>query len=220
MLWWLLAGLFGLLAVRELHHGFSPPPGMGRPAPVAAICTAMVLGSIAAAFAYMPVSYRIFERNLSDKASLLSGKDDVQVHCNTLADSLFSPDSLAAGYAEIKAGRIYFQYPYCARLMDHLKHPQTLSKEELFSMQIFVHEVMHIRGEYNEVVAECQALQRYARASMLLGVPKDVALGNGTSYFRDYYQQRAQSGEFSARYYSAECAPGKALDEGLPEMVW
>ena len=220
MLWWLMAGLFAWLAVRELHHGFAPPPGMGRPNPGGAIFMTMVLALIAAAFAYTPISYRLIERNLSEKARILSGNENARVHCNTVLDSIFSPDSLAAGYAEIETGMIYFQYPFCARLMDHLKHPNKLTTDELFSMQIFVHEVMHVRGERNEAKTECQALQRYAQASMLLGVPKDIAIENGTTYYRDYYQHRAQSGEYSAKYYTPECAPGRVLDEALPDMVW
>jgi hypothetical protein len=220
MLWWLMAGLFTWLALRALRHGFAPPPGMGLPEPGSAIRTALLFGLIAGAFAFTPIRYKLFEKRLTEHARTLSGKDYARVHCNTMGDTLFSPESLAAGYAEIETGKIYFQYPYCARLMDHLQHPQRLTAEELFSMQIFVHEVMHVRGERKEAATECQALQRYAQASMLLGVPKETATKNGSTYYRLHYQLRSSSGEFSAAYYSPECAPGKAMDESLPDMEW
>ena len=220
MLWWLMAGVFGWLAFREIYYRYVPRPGFDQPNPESSIPYAIVLALIAAGFAYMPARYGFFERSLTQKAQVLSENSIAQVHCNTVADTFFDSNVFAAGHAQIETGRIVFQYPWCARLMDHVKNPKKPTDEELFSMQIFAHEAMHIRGERDEAKTECQAIQRFARASMLFGIPEDIARTNGMAYFNNYYQSRAQQGHMSSQYYSEECAPGKALDERLFDSTW
>ena len=220
MLWWLMAALFGWLAFREIYYGYVPRPGFDRPNPESSVPYAVVLVLIALAFAYIPIRYWFFERGLTEKARALSENSMAHVHCNTMADTIFDRNVFAAGHAQFETGRIVFQYPWCARLMDHVKRPQRPSDEELFSMQIFAHEAMHIRGERDEAKTECQAIQRFARASMLFGISEDIARVNGMAYFNNYYQQRAQHGEMSSQYFSPECAPGKALDERLFDSTW
>jgi hypothetical protein len=220
MLWWLMAGLFGWLAFREIYYGYVPRPGFDRPNPQSSLWFAMVLALIAAAFAYTPVRYWLFERSLTQKAQILSENSQAHVHCNTVADTLFDQNVFAAGHAQFETGRIVFQYPWCARLMDHIKNPKRPTREERFSMQLFAHEAMHVRGERDEAKTECQAIQRFVRASMLFGIPEDLARANGMTYFLHDYRQRAEQGTMSAQYFSLECAPGKALDERLFDSTW
>ena len=104
--------------------------------------------------------------------------------------------------------------------MDYLDRPSRASASELPSLNIFTHESMHIRGERDEAVPECQAVQRNGRAAVLLGVPFAVASRSANSHFDEIYLKRASSGPFSAAYFSTECAPGRALDEHLSEPVW
>jgi hypothetical protein len=220
MIWWLMAGLFGWLACREIYYAYVPPPGYDRPNPEPSISYVIIMALIAAAFAYTPIRYWRFERGLTQKAQVLSENSIAKVHCNTMADTIFDQNVFAAGHAQIETGQIVFQYPWCARLMDHIKNPKQPIAEELIAMHIFAHEAMHIRGERNEAKTECQAVQRFARASMLFGISEDISRANGMTYFNDYYQRRADQGHMSSEYYSAECAPGKALDEKLSDSTW
>lgn len=215
-----MAALFGWLALREVYYSYVPPPGFDQPDPNASITFVIVFAVIAAAFAYTPVRYWFFEHSLTQKARILSENKMAYVHCNTLFDSLFDKEVFAAGHANPESGRIVFQYPWCSRLMDHMKNPKHSTKEERISMHIFAHEAMHIRGELNEAKTECQAIQRYARASMLFGVAEDIARENGMDYFKNSYQQRSQQGPQSSQYFSAECEPGKMLDERLTDSTW
>jgi hypothetical protein len=79
---------------------------------------------------------------------------------------------------------------------------------------------MHVRGELNEALTECEAVQRNYRAAKLLGVPDRLAKENALDYYKIIYQRRSGQGFMQAQYYSSECAPGKAMDEHLSDSTW
>lgn len=220
MLWWLVSGFFCWLALREIYQAHVPRPGYGSPTPSVSrpfVCVTLLL---AAGFAYTPLRYAHFERYLSKKAKILSESPDATVHCNTIFDTFFDPSVFSAGHANIETGEIAFQHPWCGRLMDYLNHPEGASAEETDSLHILVHEAMHIRGERNEARADCQAIQRDYRASKLLGIPDAVAKKNSKVYYLGEYQNRSRQGGYSSQYYSEQCAPGRELDEKLPDATW
>lgn len=219
MLWWLGAVLFLWLALRELYYSIVPKPGFLQPEPISWPYLLIALG-LAIGLASVPWRKIRFEQFLTAKARILSESDQATVHCNTFFDTAVDPMALAAGHANPETGEIVLQKPWCAVLRKYLKHPQRLDDENIFSVQMFAHEAMHVRGERNEAVAECQAIQRYVRAARLLGVPEASAREGGLRYYRSLYQQRRQIGGMQAPYYSVECAPGKRLDEALPDSTW
>ncbi len=220
MLWWASAGFFLWLAVRELFHGLVPKQGFSQPHTIFKSYVLLTL-LIAAALAYTPVRYWRFERLLTDKAKILSGSQQARVHCNTLFDTLLDPNSLAAGHANPMTGRIVLQKPWCGVLMDYLRAPEKMDRRGIASLNLFVHETMHIRGELNEAVTECQAIQRLSRAARLLGVQTEqLARQSGMLYYQSQYQDRGRIGGMQAPYYSDQCAPGKALDEHLADSTW
>ena len=79
---------------------------------------------------------------------------------------------------------------------------------------------MHIRGEMNEALTECEAVQRNYRAAKLLGVPDAIAKKNALDYYNTSYQERGKIGGMAGGYYSDQCAPGKAMDEHLSDSTW
>ncbi len=79
---------------------------------------------------------------------------------------------------------------------------------------------MHIRGEMNEALTECEAVQRNYRAAKLLGVADVTAKKNALDYYAVAYQQRGRIGGMQGAYYSEQCAPGKAMDEHLTDSTW
>ncbi len=220
MVWLLIACFLGWLIWREFYLCYVPPKGYDRPNEKVSIPYVLVLGLFALAFAYLPFRAWQFERFLTKQARVLSESPKATVHCNTVVDAFFDPHSLAAGHANFETGKIVFQYSWCEQLRGHLKHPEKPTEPDLFSVQIFAHEAMHIRGERNEAKTECQALQRYSRAAQLLGVPTSTANKNAATYYRDHYLRRGQGGPMQQDYFSPECAPGRALDERLPDASW
>jgi hypothetical protein len=220
MLWLLIAVFLCWLIWREFYFCYVPPKGYDRPNDKVSIVYVLILAVFAAAFAYLPYRAWQFERFLTKQARILSESPKATVHCNTVVDAFFDPNSMAAGHANFETGKIVFQYSWCEQLRGHLRSPEKPTEQELFSVQIFAHEAMHIRGERNEAKTECQALQRYSRAAQMLGVPARIAKKNATAYFRQYYLHRSEGGPMQQSYFSADCAPGGALDERLPDATW
>lgn len=219
MLLWALAALFCWMAGREIYHGFVAKPGFAEPHAIDRTFVLLTL-LVAASFAYLPLRYLVFERFLGAQARVLSGNPAARVHCNTFFDTMLDPNAMAAGHATPDTGRIVFQKPWCGILMKHLRHPERADPKGIFAVQMFAHESMHIRGEWNEAVTECQAIQRHARAARLLGIPDAVASAGGKTFHATHYMERRQVGGMQAPYYSDDCAPGRALDEHLVDSTW
>jgi hypothetical protein len=219
MLWLATSGFFLWCAYREIRASLFAPLGFSRPFPLSRPYLA-ILFSLAGLFAWPPVHIWHFERFLSREATELADGHRARVHCNTVWDTMMDAEMLAAGHANIATGEIGIQHPWCDTLRAYLRHPARADEEELWALALFTHESMHVRGEDNEARTECQAVQRNFRAAKLLGVPAEVARRNALDYYHVIYQERGRIGGMQGAYYSAECAPGKGLDEHLEDSTW
>lgn len=219
MLWILLSLLCFYGAFREVRASIVPPAGFDFPRPLYKPYLALVL-ILAVLFAWPPIHRWHFERFLSAKATELADNHRARVHCSTMVDSIFDPQVLAAGHADPQTGKIVIQPPGCSTLSSYLNHPDRATARELWSLGLFTHESMHVRGELNEARTECEAVQRNYRAAKLLGVPDRIAKENALDYYRIIYQRRSTLGPLQTQYYSSECAPGKAMDEHLSDSTW
>jgi hypothetical protein len=217
---WILASLFFFwCAIREIRRSIVAPPGFDFPTPLSKPYLALVL-VLAVIFAWPPVHTWSFQRFLSAKATDLADNHRAKVHCNTLFDTMLDTEMLAAGHANPQTGKIVIQQPWCGTLMSYLGHPSRATGMELASLDIFTHESMHVRGELNEALTECEAVQRNYRAAKLLGVPDATAKRNALDYYNINYQQRGKIGGMQGAYYSDQCAPGKGMDEHLSDSTW
>jgi hypothetical protein len=219
MLWILTSLFFFWCAFHEIRTSIVAPPGYSRPTPVSKPYLAVVL-TLAALFAWPPVHTWHFERFLSAKATELADNHRAKVHCNTVWDTMLDAEMLAAAHADPRTGQIGIQHPWCGTLRSYLNHPNRATEDELWSLAIFTHESMHVRGERNEALTECEAVQRNYRAAKLLGVPDGTAKRNAVDYYNIIYQERGKMGVMQGEYYSTECAPGKAMDEHLSDSTW
>jgi hypothetical protein len=219
MLWILISLFFVWCAFHELYTSMVAPPGFDRPTPVSKPYLALVL-ILAVLFAWPPVHTWHFERFLSAKATELADGHVAHVHCNTVLDTMLDPEMLAAGHASPVTGKIGIQHPWCSTLSSYLSHPGRANEQELWSLAMFTHESMHVRGEMNEARTECEAVQRNYRAAKLLGVSDGIAKRNALDYYNNLYKERANQGFLQTTYYSNECAPGRALDEHLSDSTW
>jgi hypothetical protein len=219
MLWMLASLFFVWCAVHEIRASLVAPPGFDRPIPVSKPYLTVVV-VLAIAFAWPPVRTWMFERFLSQKATELADGRPAHVHCNTVWDTMFDSEMLAAAHASPVTGKIALQKPWCATLRSYLSHPGRANERELWSLAMFTHESMHVRGELNEARTECEAVQRNYRSAKLLGVPDATARRNALDYYNNLYKARRDEGIMQAQYYSDECAPGKAMDENLGDSTW
>ena len=152
-----------------------------------------------------------FESFLSAKATQLAEGKKAKVKCATVFQSVYDNFGLA-GTADPRTGKIILQYPTCNDLRDYLDSPETANKKQIYSLNVFTHEAMHVRGEMNEQKTECQSIQRNVRSAKLLGVLTHIAEQTAKDYYRDSYQTHP--------YFSKKCGPGKEYDEGLSDSVW
>ena len=219
MLWILISLFFFWCAFREIRGSFVAPNGYDFPQPVSRTYLAIVLG-LAVLFGWPTVHRWYFQWFLSVKATELADNHRAKVHCNTTFDTMLDPAMLAAGHANPLTGEIGIQKPWCDTLMSYLAHPARANDLEIQSLNIFTHESMHVRGETNEALTECEAVQRNYRAAKMLGVPDGIAKQNALNYYNNAYQRRAEIGGLAGGYYSPECAPGKAMDEHLSDSTW
>jgi hypothetical protein len=219
MLWILISLFFCWLIFREFQQSIAPP-GFDRPPPTPVYKpNVAILLVLALLFAWPPFHYWRFQRYLLSIATELADSHSAKVHCNTDVDAIFDRE-LTFSHANQNNGEIVFQPPLCEKLMDYLDHPDRADQTELHSLNTLTHESMHVRGELNEAITECEAIQRNYRAAKLLGVPDDIARKNALDYYYGSYMQLKLGGPNAVRYFSDQCAPGKELDEHLSDSTW
>ena len=222
MLWFLICAVLTWLISRECRMAWVTPPGFDKPLQkqVSKRTIAILLALMALA-SWPMIQYNRFEKSLSHHATLIAEGRRAQVHCNTIYDSFTDRASSFAAHANPTSGEIVFQYPWCNNLLGYLAHPGRASKEELHSLRILTHESMHVRGEMNEALTECQALQRNYRVAKMLGVPDWIAKKNAKDIYNLYMIRHFQwMGNYADNYYSPECAPSRAMDEHLADSSW
>ncbi len=167
---------------------------------------------LAFAAAWPPFSTWRFEQRLVRIASVLADGKPASVHCNTIFDAIFDNEVNVAGHADPRTGEIVLQHSWCSKLEDYLAAPDQASDELNWSMSLFVHEVMHIRGEYNESKTECQAIQRRLRTEIMFGVSEAIARKNIEHYYQNLYFGRHP-------YFTPDCQRGGAMDERLEDWT-
>ncbi len=219
MLWILISLFFCWLIYREIKQSMAEPKYDGfPPSPIYKPYLAILL-VLAILSAWTPLHYWRFQRYLSSIATVLADSHPAKVHCNTALDSIFDREPTFS-HANPNDGEIVFQPPLCERLMDYLDHPERAKPVELHSLNTLTHESMHVRGELNEAITECESVQRNYRTAKLLGVPDNIARRNALEYYYGAYMQLKEGGPNAVRYFSEQCAPGKDLDEHLNDSTW
>ncbi len=173
----------------------------------------LILISLGLLCLWFPFEQWRFNQFLTEKATLLGEGEAINIHCDSAIDAIFEDGVGRAGTAYIEARQIIFHYSWCENLKNYLNDPGgRLSRREKFSLHVFTHEVMHIRGERDEQKTDCQAVQRDYQAALLLGVPESLAQDIAVDFYRNQYPKHP--------YYSSLCYPGGPLDEGLSDSTW
>jgi hypothetical protein len=158
------------------------------------------------------------ERRLESAASTLAGAR-VQVECQTFGQAFLDASSdlgwVAWGPDGAPEHKTLIKHEPCADLRDYLgsnKAAPTL--DQVIAVHVLTHEAMHMRGEKNEAVAECEAVQRDAQTAGLLGADPFEAVALAQRYWREVYPHMTDP------YVSSDCHAGGSLDEGLPDPPW
>jgi len=207
MILFILAIFFIWLAGRELFN-----PGERR----SGFSWAYMLVLLSLAVICALPQYKIWklESFLSKKAAIIADRPDAKVKCNSIIGSIIDGrgTDYVAGTAYIGTGEIVFENGFCKLFMKYMNDPENASMKEVYAMQVYVHEVMHIRGERNEQKTECQAIQRHHYVSEMLGVDRSIARRDALRYYTRTYPRHS--------YRTAECKPGGKMDERLSYSIW
>lgn len=190
--------------------------GLGRPRDLP-VWSLVLLVSLGVAFE-LPVARRhLQERQLESVASRLVGHR-VAVHCQTNAAALIDMGQ-ELGWVRfdldgVPEPQTLLKRQACHGLRSYAKHRTRPSEDEVIAVHVLTHEAMHMRGETQEAVTECQALQRDADTARMLGATAIQARRLARTYWLVVYPTMSDD------YRSTACGPGKALDEGLVSAPW
>jgi hypothetical protein len=217
VLTWVALALLALavvVAARWLMHR-RDSLGRARPFPLISVLVLVTLG----AGLFVPVvRHHRLESRLTAVATTLVGAPAV-VHCQTAGREMLDLGSelgfVRWGPGGVPEHETLIKRAPCSRLAAYLggdqAHP---SPDEIVAVHVLSHESRHMAGTVNEADADCQAMQRDAWTARLLGASNDEALALARTYWRTDYPRMPDD------YVSAQCAPGAALDEHLPDAPW
>ncbi|MGC6536099.1 MAG: hypothetical protein ACON44_01920 [Candidatus Puniceispirillaceae bacterium] len=161
--------------------------------------------------AIWPIRDFLHERKLGIAVEAFLGKEQVIVDCKPYFD--FTLFTNIKGYVFMGSDKIYLEARTCSDLAAYIRDPEGAGFNERFALHVLTHEAMHVAGTSNEIKTDCQAYQRNHRMSVLLDVPRHIAI----THARQIHRERSP---YNEGYYSPECEPGKSLDENLPDAVW
>jgi hypothetical protein len=169
-----------------------------------------LLITLAALCAWFPIRHALFEERLADASERFLAQDGIGVNCVSKFGGIFHLNY--AGYVYRGSDVINLKANICELLQQYLASPAQADQSMLYSLHVLTHEAMHVANEFNELLADCKEFQRNHKMAEQLGVPLLIAAING----RDVHRFRSSRHP----YYSAECEPGRGMDEGLPDAVW
>lgn len=189
----------------------------GRPRDLP-VWSVSVLVLVAVLAAYPGAQRKVQERRLARVTTVLAGVG-TKVHCQSTIAALVDAGAelgwVAFGEDGVPERETLIKQEACADLEAYRSgeksHP---TEDQVIAVHVLTHEAMHMRGEANESVTECQALQRDAITAKELGATQEQAVKLARLYWKVVYPYMPPD------YWSEECRPGHALDEGLASAPW
>lgn len=205
-----------LAAVVSLRWALTRIDAIGRTRPFPAI-SVTVAAVLAVACAVPVFRHAAFERRLDRVASDLAGVP-ARVHCQTLGQT-WTDAHTELGYVRLGPDgrpehRTVIAWEACEDVGSWMRTHSSSDIDQVIAVHVLSHESMHMAGIVNEAAAECAAMQRDVRTARALGASQGQAVALARTYWRRVYPTMPSG------YRSAQCAPGGALDEHLPDAPW
>jgi hypothetical protein len=167
----------------------------------------------------VPTLLRHREESRLGKVATVLVAAPATVHCETFGQSFtdlsgdlgfvkFSADGVPQHHTTIVRGP-------CADLKHYYSGDQAHpTPNEVIAVHVLTHESMHMRGQPDEAMAECEAMQRDAETAQLLGATPQEGLELARAYWLEDYPNMPDA------YRSDDCRLNGALDEHLPDPPW
>jgi hypothetical protein len=189
--------------------------GRPRPFPVISVSLCLVIGLGSA----VPVGLHIRTEHRISAAATAIGGIPATVHCQSASEATFDAGS-ELGYVKFGVNGVpehhaLIKWEPCHQLAEWIgsnhAHP---SRAEVIAVHVLTHETMHMAGSTDEAITECRAMQRDAAMARRLGATPTQARALAVRYWLEVYP------EMPDNYRTADCVPGGALDEHLPDPPW
>jgi hypothetical protein len=189
--------------------------GRARRAPTIAVPLLLAVALVAGVVMWR---HHQMEKQLTEVATAVAG-GSASVSCQKLGGAMVDTGG-ELGYVKWSEDgtperRALIKRDTCNDIVAFMGDPRgDAPDEQVIAIHVLTHESMHMRGERAESLTECQAIQRNAITARLLGASDSDAVEVARRYWTDFYPRQ------NAEYVSNECAPGRALDERLPDAPW
>lgn len=201
-----------LLLGAFLVVGWTQATGRARPWLLVAI------GILLAYSGSSEVRWLAHEHAYSVTARALTGHTDVRVHCQrtlgAVLDTSHNMGYVPYGPDGSSPGEAFLREDTCVALHDYSTHQDQPSSVEVRAVHVLTHESMHLGGERDESVAECEAIQRDAETARLLGATDIEARALAAAYYTLWYPTVPEA------YRNAQCVPDGSLDEHRANAPW
>lgn len=217
MLLWSAVGLLAVAGGLAARWLLRPRDGLGRPKPFPVV-SVVALALVGSGLLVPVVRHHRLEQRLTAVAADLVGAP-VTVHCQT-AGQEFVDAGAELGYVRwgqdgVPEHETLVKHAQCGDLAHYLGGVKDApGQDEIVAVHVLTHEAMHMAGETDEAVAECEAVQRDARTAELLGATPEQARRLADAYYTIVFPRMPDE------YRSDSCAPGGSLDERLPTSPW
>jgi hypothetical protein len=211
----LLAGVSAVVVTVRWAGARTDALGRTRGFPSVAVGLLVVLMAVCG----VPVlRHHLLESRLEKALSALVGQR-VGVRCQTLSQTWLDAHT-ELGYVRVDAqgvpeSRTVISKEACDHAASWLSAQRAKpTTEQAIGVHVLTHEAMHMAGTLDEARAECAAVQRDARLAVLLGADRAQAGRLARTYWLVEYNRLPEP------YRSAECGPGRSLDEHLEDPPW
>lgn len=175
-------------------------------------------------FALVPLAgfetaWVLTENRLNSVIQEYTGNPKVTVHCQRFTEALVDT-SPYKGY--VKYNPDYT--PTTVALLDDdicsnlrswiLSDKANPSMEQIQAVHILTHEAQHLKGETNEAIAECDAIQADKTVAELFGATPKQGQALATGYYEQFYPR------MPPKYSSGECRENGQMDLSPSDGIW
>jgi hypothetical protein len=179
------------------------------------ISLAIVLVPLAA----FETAWSLTENKLNTAIREYTGNPEVSVHCQRFTEAL-GDVSPYKGYVKYNSDYTpttvaQLDEDICRNLRSWIwgdKANPTI--DQINAVHILTHEAQHLKGQINEAIAECDAIQADSAVAQLLGATSEQGQALADRYYRETYPR------MPARYSDSGCRQYGSLDRSSADGIW
>lgn len=181
----------------------------------ALIALAIILAPLSA----FEAAWALTEHKLNSVIQEYTGNPKVSVHCQRFTEAI-GDVSPYKGYVKYNSDYTpttvaQLDDDICKNLRSWILSDKTNpSLEQIQAVHILTHEAQHLKGQTNEAIAECDAIQADSTVAQLFGATSEQGQALALGYYKETYPR------MPARYSDAQCRQYGSLDRSPADGIW